>query len=274
LLKRFKTTTIIFAVVLLPSLLLAKASTFTPAEAIVNDDNTVSVPLVVGNIDGLMAMDIPLTYSEGVTLKEVTFTNTRVEYFDLKLANINNEKNTVVIGLINQASADTKPLLSRGNGTVANLIFTIDDPAVSSISIEATELKEPNHSLLFIYSDGEGGHSREVPDFPGVTVALGGVGASGSLPTQFAVNQNYPNPFNPTTEISFSLPASSKVEISIYNLLGQSVRTVIDEQMPAGNHTVTWDGRNSSGGTVASGVYFYRVQTQFGAETKKMIMLK
>lgn len=272
--KRFKTITIILAVLLLPSLLFAAASKFTTAEAVVNDDNTVSIPLIVGNIDGLMAMDIPLKYSEGVTLKEVTFTNTRVEYFDLKLFNINNEKSTVVIGLINQASANTKPLLSRGEGIVANLIFTIDDPSVSSITIEATELTNPNHSLLYIYSDGEGGHSRAVPEFQGITVALGGVGASGTLPTEFAVNQNYPNPFNPSTEIAFSLPASSKVQISIYNLLGQSVRTLVDEQMPAGNHTVTWDGRNSSGGTVASGVYFYRVATQFGAETKKMLMLK
>lgn len=273
-LKRFKSITIILAVLLLPSLLFAAASKFTAAEAVVNDDNTVSIPLIVGNIDGLMAMDIPLTYSEGVTLKEVTFTNTRVEYFDLKLFNIDNEKNIVVIGLINQASANAKPLLSRGEGIVANLIFTIDDPSVSSISIEAAELKDPNHSLLYIYSDGEGGHSREVPEFQGITVALGGVGTSGTLPTEFAVNQNYPNPFNPSTEIAFSLPASSKVQISIYNLLGQSVRTLVDEQMPAGNHTVTWDGRNSSGGTVASGVYFYRVATQFGAETKKMLMLK
>ena len=116
--KRFTTFTIIFAVLLIPSVLFGAASKFSPAAAVVNDDNTITIPLVVGNSDGLMAMDIPLIYSEGVTLKEVTFENTRVEYFDLKLAHINAKENTVVIGLISQASATPKPLLESGEGVV------------------------------------------------------------------------------------------------------------------------------------------------------------
>lgn len=271
--KKSTLLTIIFAVLIIPSVLFGAASKFYPAAAVINDDNTISIPLVVGNSDGLMAMDIPLTYSEGVTLKEVTFENTRVEYFDLKLAHIDNEKNTVVIGLISQASASPKPYLESGEGAVANLIFTIDDPAVTSITIEAVELDEPSHSLMFIYSDGDGNHTRDLPEFESIIIALSGFSGS-NLPDKFSVDQNYPNPFNPSTEISFALPNLSNVELSIYNILGQNVRVLVDEQMPAGNYTVTWDGRNSSGNTVASGVYFYRVTTQFGAETRKMLMLK
>jgi len=95
------------------------------------------------------------------------------------------------------------------------------------------------------------------------------------LPTSFALRQNYPNPFNPTTIISFSLPKRSDVELTIYNMLGQTIRTLLSQSMPAGEYSVTWDGKDKSGSSVASGVYLYRLRVgaEF-SETRKMVLLK
>lgn len=271
--KRFNTITIVLALLLAPSLLFGAASSFAPAKAVVGESNTVTVPLVVGNNDGLMAMDIPLTFSEGVTLTEVKFDETRVEYFDLKLANIDNDKNQVIIGLITQVTPNMKPLLESGEGPVAYLVFTINDETLTEFRIDELIMENPHHRLMYVYSDVPGEQRTDYPEFTGVTVALSGGGES-ALPSDYALEQNYPNPFNPTTEISFALPQASRVTLEIYNVLGQQVTSLIDGDMPAGNHTVTWNGTNSGGGAVASGIYFYRLAADTFVKTKKMMMLK
>jgi hypothetical protein len=95
-----------------------------------------------------------------------------------------------------------------------------------------------------------------------------------ALPTAFALAQNYPNPFNPSTSIEFSLAQRSEVTISIYNVLGQKVRTLLNEPRPAGSYTVERNATDESGETVASGVYLYRLQTEELDQTKKMLLLK
>jgi len=95
-----------------------------------------------------------------------------------------------------------------------------------------------------------------------------------AIPAAFALHPNYPNPFNPATNIAFALPVDSKVSLKIYNIAGQLVRTVVNQTMPAGNHTVTWDGTNSSGDKVASGIYFYRLNADSFSKTMKMVMTK
>jgi hypothetical protein len=87
--------------------------------------------------------------------------------------------------------------------------------------------------------------------------------------SDYELGNNYPNPFNPTTEISFSLPQTSTVSLEIYNSLGQRVVVLADGSYGAGQHTVEWDA-----GSVASGVYFYRLITEAGTFTKKMLLLK
>jgi hypothetical protein len=98
--------------------------------------------------------------------------------------------------------------------------------------------------------------------------------------TSYQLEQNYPNPFNPSTEIAFALPEAGKVTLSIYALTGQLVATLVDGELPAGHHQLSWNGRNQFGTTVAAGVYLYRivVQDRSGAavftESKRMTMLK
>jgi len=88
-------------------------------------------------------------------------------------------------------------------------------------------------------------------------------------PESFELSQNYPNPFNPTTEIRFALPEDSRVQLKLYNTLGQEVLTLLDNDAPAGNHTVNLDATK-----LASGVYFYRLQAGSYTSMKKMTLLK
>jgi len=108
------------------------------------------------------------------------------------------------------------------------------------------------------------------------TAAFGG--PSGQLvagaPKAFESFQNYPNPFNAATSISFALPEDAQVTLEVYNVLGQRVRKLVDDYLPAGKHTVHFDARNEHGEDLASGIYFYRLQTDHTVATKKMILLK
>ena len=94
------------------------------------------------------------------------------------------------------------------------------------------------------------------------------------LPADYALEQNYPNPFNPATTIEYSLPTRSEVTISIYNILGQEVKTLVNAVKAAGDHVARWDGTDRTGERVASGVYFYRIEAGNFVSSKKMLLLK
>lgn len=96
----------------------------------------------------------------------------------------------------------------------------------------------------------------------------------GTLPTEFSVLQNYPNPFNGSTVIPISLEHDSRVSITVFNVLGQAVRSIIDADLPPGSQTITWDGTDQTGRPVASGVYFYRLHSSEASITKKMVLLR
>lgn len=88
------------------------------------------------------------------------------------------------------------------------------------------------------------------------------------------LDQNYPNPFNPSTQISFYLPESQEVKLSIYNLTGQLIETLSSGKVPAGIQSVTWNGKNSKGIIVPSGIYLYQLTTGSTTWTRKMILTK
>jgi hypothetical protein len=80
------------------------------------------------------------------------------------------------------------------------------------------------------------------------------------LPDNYALHQNYPNPFNPETVIKYNLPTDSKVTLKVFNILGQEIKKLVDENISAGYHEVIWDGTNNSNIPVASGTYLYHIQ--------------
>jgi hypothetical protein len=94
------------------------------------------------------------------------------------------------------------------------------------------------------------------------------------IPTEFALHENYPNPFNPTTTLRFDLPQVSDLTLTIYNMLGQKVRTFNYQNTSAGYHSVTWDATNDLGQQVGAGVYLYQLQTKDFVKTRKMVLLK
>ena len=95
-----------------------------------------------------------------------------------------------------------------------------------------------------------------------------------AIPAEYSLSQNYPNPFNPTTKIDFSLPRSDDVTVTIYNLMGQQIKVLMNSNLEYGYHTVTWNGLDQLGRPVASGVYFSELRTRNFRKTKKMLLLK
>ena len=89
------------------------------------------------------------------------------------------------------------------------------------------------------------------------------------IPSRIALGQNYPNPFNPTTTIHYDLPKSSHITLTIYNLMGQEVATLVSADQPAGRYAMTWDATG-----FASGVYVYRLQAEDYSDTRKLLLLK
>ena len=94
------------------------------------------------------------------------------------------------------------------------------------------------------------------------------------IPAQYSLQQNFPNPFNPSTEIRFNLPSDGYVNLEVYNLTGQKVKTLESRNMQPGYHSIIWDGTNHSGEKVSTGMYFYMIQAGKFHNTKKMLFLK
>lgn len=90
-----------------------------------------------------------------------------------------------------------------------------------------------------------------------------------SMPSAFSLSQNYPNPFNPTTLIEFAVPKKSQVSLRVYNLLGQEVKTLVDQEFQPGRYRATFDGSG-----LASGMYLYRIQAGSFSQTQKMLLVK
>ena len=95
-----------------------------------------------------------------------------------------------------------------------------------------------------------------------------------STPLELSLAQNVPNPFNPTTRIRFALPAASHVNVSVFDVSGRLVTTLVDRSMPTGEAEVLWNGRDARGAPASSGVYFYRLTTSERSLTKKMVLIK
>jgi predicted CXXCH cytochrome family protein len=120
----------------------------------------------------------------------------------------------------------------------------------------------------FDFSGNESNYSNEVSIM--VTSVSGDLGT----PKEFALRQNHPNPFNPSTEIRYELPQAAHVKISVYNALGMLVTTLFNGEQNAGYQSVTWNGKDDAGVSVASGIYLYKMDAGSMSFTRKMILMK
>ncbi len=150
-----------------------------------------------------------------------------------------------------------------------------DEFRVLLIGREAKPL--PLGDCLFSLSgDGFDAVDVSLADCEGKLISVKREFDKGSLPTRYTLYQNYPNPFNPTTNIRYFVGAEgpAQVALRVYNIAGQLVRTLVDEERSPGEHQVMWDGKNEQGEDVASGVYFYRLNVADYSENRRMVLLK
>ena len=94
------------------------------------------------------------------------------------------------------------------------------------------------------------------------------------MPTEYAIHQNYPNPFNPVTTLRYDIPENAMINITIYDMLGRQVKTLINQTQDAGYRSVIWNATNDYGNPVSAGVYLYKIQAEGFVQTKKMVLLK
>ena len=120
----------------------------------------------------------------------------------------------------------------------------------------------PRHDMPVCFTVRTGTGVREIP------------GSEDNRPTEFTLSQNYPNPFNPETYIEFGLSKASHVKIDVFNIVGQKVRTLVDEEMLPGRYVADWDSRDEQGNAVSSGIYFYRMQADDFSDMRKMLLVK
>jgi outer membrane protein assembly factor BamB len=168
-------------------------------------------------------------------------------------------------------------IASMNKGEVA--AFTaIDIPlsinAIHEYTIDWQALSQGEKGVT-VQVDHDGDGTPEQTLTSGDTFTVGGelsvedMKTVSDIPEVFNLSQNYPNPFNPVTEISFTIPNTSYLTLTVFNALGQEVVTLVDEKREAGNYRVTWDGSG-----FPSGVYFYRLETEGFAKTMKMLLMK
>jgi len=183
-----------------------------------------------------------------------------------------------IFGGFAQSSLGVSPTTQRE--LWATYYFTLLSwTATDSIVIDSTLVPPSSHLLFTIpFAFVEDEQIRFVPHWTGPVVVKDAsdvtvIGGS-SLPGTYSLNQNYPNPFNPITEISFEVPVRSHVTLTVYNILGQKVTTLVDKELAPNSYIVDWGGTSDDGSKVATGIYFYRLQAGDFIETKKMLLLK
>jgi hypothetical protein len=137
-----------------------------------------------------------------------------------------------------------------------------------SIDLRLYSLSEGRE--LFVQANLEGSQYGVTPITSGTAVVL----SSDAVPMAYDLMQNYPNPFNPSTSIGFTLPEAGYVTVSVYDMTGRLVSTLVDGNLDEGVHMVEWDGMDSSGAMVSAGVYIYALESSDMIMTKKMILMK
>ena len=162
-------------------------------------------------------------------------------------------------------------------GTTGSGKFAYDDmllPANTTHQLTPDWENLAEEQLKILIDDGNDGSLDDSVFVNNIITDLEDEEYGNTLPYRFELAQNFPNPFNPMTTIEYSLPGRSLVRIDIYNVLGQKVRSLVDRELSAGSYTVTWNGTDASGNSVATGIYLYRFQSGNHVETKKMLLLK
>jgi hypothetical protein len=244
------------------------------ADADISAGESFSIPLSMLNELPLRYVQVPMVFqSDNVVFESVTLTGTRSINAITADADFDNILKRVVLSL----AFDDNLLLPAGSGVVAMLNFRCLVAGTTELVQIDTTYQDYND--FYTQMGPLYAYMKAYPAFSSGTVSIE-INTSAAddgrtpLPTDLALFQNEPNPFNPATTISFALPARAYVTLDVFNILGQKVRALVDGLLPAGEHAVTFDGRDQSGRELASGVYLYRIKVGDRVESRKMVLMK
>ena len=166
-------------------------------------------------------------------------------------------------------SLDKKATIDKGNGAILNIGYTVLSGAERFNSLDIIFYAEPKviaAGSLKIHASARHGY---------FIVGETAVETRGEMqPEQFTLEQNFPNPFNPETRIIFHLPSREHAHLEIVNVLGQTIRTLIEAELAAGAHEVTWDGLTDQGKQAAGGIYFYRLRAGRYYDCKRLAYMR
>ncbi len=198
----------------------------------------------------------------------------------------------VYISIADSMIVDLKEIGLYVDGVCKGAVVVEDSlEQISAYVDSAAEINEGNVEFVLYYNDSksmgpqmksmklpagrlQAQYSQAGPGYPYFEITLSKNEMENIIPPDFALRQNYPNPFNPSTTITYALPKSGKVRLDIYNLKGQLVNTLVNQDMEAGVHSVVWNGTDKNKRAVASGVYFYRLSSPESSKTKRMLLMK
>ena len=184
-----------------------------------------------------------------------------------------NTRNDIVIAVDGKSLQLRAERQGAGNGRVYVLTVSVRDPDDNRTTAVYTVTVPRNQSGAAAI-DGGAVYSVNGPVSLSIASAEGFEEVT-ATPNAFALTDNHPNPFNPSTGIAYEVPAQAHITLTVYNLLGQEVVTLVNQVQAAGRYEVTWNARNTQGQAVSSGVYLYRMTTDKGySETKRMTLLK
>jgi subtilisin family serine protease len=198
-------------------------------------------------------VDVTLT-TQGDAVKVTSFSNSNVGAGLYVFKHTGEIKNLTLL-------TDMDVKYSDVNGELKVLVYSFEGKSIPAGNVELFSFQSQNVELVEI----------EAADFYGS--ALKSTITTKVLPTRFALMNNYPNPFNLSTNISFALPVDSKISLKLYNVTGQLVKS-FEDRYEAGVHTIVWDGTNTKGEAVSSGIYFYKLVAGDYSCTKKMVLVK
>ena len=186
----------------------------------------------------------------------------RFEPEHLELLHVDQEKGR--LGDVLRGGPGEVVVLNYGEGIVRRGADSAGDLVRLLFRVRAASLDPPARVSEMVLLDADG--ATRAPDLTSARLSL--------VPDQVVLKHNYPNPFNPITTIRYGIPDDAPVSIVIYNILGQQVVQLVNERKPAGFYTIAWNGRDTQGRTLASGVYIYRIQVGKIVRVQKMMLLK
>jgi hypothetical protein len=191
-------------------------------------------------------------------------------YLDLQILDVSYPANPILIGSYEMSETSMGIYISGNFAYMAETHWGLQIIDISDLAnpIWAGGYDTPGISYS-VYVSGDYIYIADEDSLQILRFNPTGVDENNAIPKSFSLSQNYPNPFNPTTQIKYSLPKDDDINISIYNLLGQMVVTLLDGKQKAGEHSIRWDGRD-----FPSGVYFARLVSGGKAENIRMVLIK